>query len=76
MQLWENRNLLQHSSSNAYNGIVPEESQAHKIPQKEEAVPVAACGWDCVYHPQAVYSIFSTYLGLQISVFLMQNRPT
>lgn len=42
-----------------------------KFPRKKRPLfPAAGCGWDDVYYPQVVYSIFSTYLGLQVSFFL------
>lgn len=36
---------LQYSSNNAYNGIAPEDSQAHKTPKKEEAAVRSSRPW-------------------------------
>lgn len=41
-----------------------------ELPKKRMLFPAAACGWDDVYYPQAICSIFSAYLRLYIYLFL------
>lgn len=52
-----------------YNGIVPEDNQLIEFPKKRLLFPVAARGWDDVYYPQAICSIFSACLRLYIIHF-------
>lgn len=73
MQLLEDRNLVQPSSSNAYNGIAPETSQAHRIPKKKEICsqqqPVAGVMY-------ITHSIFHFQHVLRIATLILFNGKT